>query len=171
MNEICDITEKAVRPYSLVYLRDGENVLLAKRPMTKKYYPGKWVGLGGKIEPGESMEACAVREFREETGLTIHHPVFRGVLNWITPTWTGAAFIYTATSHEGELLKEGPEGELAWQPIENVANMKDFPGSHKVYLPIIFNTTDFYYGMAIYSDHKLIQYADNHNSPWEKGVE
>jgi 8-oxo-dGTP diphosphatase len=32
---------------------------------------GKWNGLGGKFEPGESPEDCAVREIKEETGLTV----------------------------------------------------------------------------------------------------
>ena len=32
-------------------------------------HEGKWVGVGGKIEKGESPEECAVREVFEETGL------------------------------------------------------------------------------------------------------
>jgi 8-oxo-dGTP diphosphatase len=38
-----------------------------KRPEWQK---GKWNGVGGHIEPGESCEHAMVRTFREETGVT-----------------------------------------------------------------------------------------------------
>jgi len=43
---------------------DGEQVLLVHRP---KY--DDWTFPKGKCEPGESDEACALREVEEETGL------------------------------------------------------------------------------------------------------
>ena len=33
--------------------------------------PGQWSFFGGAVEPGESLEAAARREFREETGIDI----------------------------------------------------------------------------------------------------
>ncbi|MCK7526389.1 MAG: NUDIX domain-containing protein [Ignavibacteriales bacterium] len=35
------------------------------------YHEGKWNGLGGKFEQGESPEECAVREIEEECGLKV----------------------------------------------------------------------------------------------------
>ena len=34
-------------------------------------FPGAWVLPGGHIEVGESLEECAVREIKEETGINI----------------------------------------------------------------------------------------------------
>ena len=32
---------------------------------------GKWLGIGGKIEPGETADECNAREVLEETGLDV----------------------------------------------------------------------------------------------------
>ena len=53
-----------------VLLRDGK-VLLAKRP-SKGLLGGMWEFPGGKVENGESLEACLTREIREELGAKIH---------------------------------------------------------------------------------------------------
>lgn len=44
---------------------------------------GKWIGIGGKFEYGESPEDCMKRETEEETGLTVTSMKFRGILTFI----------------------------------------------------------------------------------------
>ena len=46
---------------------DGR-VLLAQRPEGKSL-AGLWEFPGGKVEPGESPEACLIRELKEELGI------------------------------------------------------------------------------------------------------
>ena len=50
--------------------RDGK-ILLAKR-RAKGLLGGMWEFPGGKVEKGESLEACLAREIREELGAEIH---------------------------------------------------------------------------------------------------
>ena len=52
------------------FIRDGERVLLCKRPEGKAQ-GGKWEFPGGKIEPGETGEAALVRECREELDVAL----------------------------------------------------------------------------------------------------
>lgn len=40
-----------------------------------------WAPPGGGLEAGESFEACAIREVKEETGLTITTPEFLAITN------------------------------------------------------------------------------------------
>ncbi|MDR0524134.1 MAG: DUF126 domain-containing protein [Candidatus Methanoplasma sp.] len=52
----------------------GGRVLLLKRPMGAKSFPGAWSLAAGKIEPGEEPEAAARREVFEETGIRVGEP-------------------------------------------------------------------------------------------------
>ena len=57
---------------TLCYLeRDGCYLMLHRTKKEQDENAGKWVGVGGKFEPGESPDACLVREVREETGLAL----------------------------------------------------------------------------------------------------
>ena len=55
----------------MVIQDDADNVLLTKRAQGMSVFPGAWVLPGGHIEVGESLEECAVREIKEETGINI----------------------------------------------------------------------------------------------------
>ena len=48
-----------------------EQVCLVKK-LKPKWQAGKWNAVGGKVELGESAQACMSREFWEETGVRIH---------------------------------------------------------------------------------------------------
>lgn len=57
--------------------QDGR-VLLAQRPAGKPY-AGYWEFPGGKVEPGESLDAALVRELHEELGIAV-----TSACRWIT---------------------------------------------------------------------------------------
>ena len=61
-------------------------------------HEGKWNGLGGKFEAGETPEECLIREVYEESGLSIDNPRLRGLL--IFPNFKGNdwyVFVFTTT--------------------------------------------------------------------------
>jgi isopentenyldiphosphate isomerase len=58
----------------LVFNSKGD-VFLQKRSMTKDRQPGLWdSSASGHLDTGESYDACAVREVREEIGLSLSEP-------------------------------------------------------------------------------------------------
>jgi mutator protein MutT len=56
---------------ALIRRDDNTNRLLITRRPGDTVLPGFWELPGGKAEPGESLEACLIREFYEEVGLQI----------------------------------------------------------------------------------------------------
>lgn len=62
---------------------------------------GKWIGVGGKFEPGETPEECLMREVREETGFSLTGFKFRGFISFIydnkEPEYI---FVYSSTEFE-----------------------------------------------------------------------
>ena len=100
---------------------DNGKVLLQKK--TKgRFGEGKWNGPGGKLKPGETSEECAVREVKEETGLTVSDVHLHGALKHYfgdvdQPTWN--VYQFAATEHQGD-PKESEEGELRWFPVDQI---------------------------------------------------
>ena len=117
----------------LAYLkRDGMTLMLHK---VRGHQQGKWNGLGGKLEPGESSEQALRREVLEESGLSVESarlcgfitfPDFDDVDDWYT-------FVYTVSEFSGELAASD-EGELRWVPDGEVPSLNLWEGD-RVFLP------------------------------------
>lgn len=60
-------THHDIRRTLLFLLKDGQILLAMKK---RGHGAGKWNGVGGKIEQGESIEDALVRECQEEIGVT-----------------------------------------------------------------------------------------------------
>jgi 8-oxo-dGTP diphosphatase len=99
-------------------------------------HQGKWNGLGGKFEAGETPEMCIRREVQEEAGLVIQNPHLHGLLMF--PNFRGVdwyVFVFTATEFSGELI-DSPEGKLEWIPDEQLAGLNRWESDH-IFLPWI----------------------------------
>ncbi|MFB9755411.1 8-oxo-dGTP diphosphatase [Paenibacillus hodogayensis] len=104
-------------------VQDGGKVLLINRP-DKRGFPG-YIAPGGKVDFPESIVDGAIREVREETGLTVTDLVYKGLDEFCEPDQglRYMVFNYLATSFEGELLINPPEGELLWVDIEQALQL------------------------------------------------
>lgn len=99
----------------------GRVLLIAKK---RGMGAGKWNGPGGKLEHGESAEAAAVRETREETGVTPSAPAKVGLLEFRfaegSDCWDNSCSIFRATAHSGALGPENDECAPAWVPTRDI---------------------------------------------------
>jgi 8-oxo-dGTP diphosphatase len=71
-------------PRTLVFLTQGDAVLLLRGAPTKRLWAGRYNGLGGHLEPGETFAAAALREVEEEAGIApaqIRDFALRALLN------------------------------------------------------------------------------------------
>ena len=73
---------------TLCYNEKDEKYLMLYRDK-KEHDPneGKWIGVGGKLEPGETPDECVAREVFEETGLTPERFVYRGLIHFVSDLW------------------------------------------------------------------------------------
>lgn len=120
---------------TLCYIKqNGHTLMIYRNKKPNDMHAGKWNGLGGKIEPGESPEECVIREVREESGLQIREPKLHGLLMF--PKFKGDdwyVFVFTANNFEGELI-DSPEGRLEWIPDEQLTSLNLWESDH-IFLP------------------------------------
>ena len=131
---------------TLCYIRrkgaEGAEYLMLYRNK-KKDDPneGKWIGVGGKFEPGETPDACMLREVREETGLTPASYHFCGVIHFISDEWEDEdMYLYRAevdAEESSAALPTCEEGELRWIAEEELSELPMWEGDRLFLKPLL----------------------------------
>ncbi|GIH91827.1 NUDIX domain-containing protein [Planobispora siamensis] len=120
---------RAIVDVHVLLVRDGE-VLLLRRANTG-YGDGRWHLPSGHLEAGESAVAAAVREAREETGVTIAPEDLRFAhVMHRAPDRVGLFFL--ARHWDGEPYNAEPAkcSEIAWRPLDDLPpDMIAYPAS------------------------------------------
>ncbi|RMF40669.1 MAG: 8-oxo-dGTP diphosphatase [Anaerolineae bacterium] len=140
---------------TLCYLRANEHTLMLHRiKKANDMHQGKWNGLGGKLEPGESPEECVIREVYEESGLRIQHPRLHGVITF--PAFDALddwyVFVFTATQFEGSLI-DSREGVLRWIPDTELLDLPLWEGD-RIFIPWL-SQERFFSAKFVYQDGRL----------------
>ncbi|MBN1295978.1 8-oxo-dGTP diphosphatase [bacterium] len=149
---------------TLCYVRkDNETLMLFRNKKPGDIHRGKWNGLGGKFEPGESPEECARREVYEESGLIADQLHLRGVLTF--PSFDGTndwiVFVFIIDGFHGDLI-DSPEGQLEWITEDRLLTIPLWEGD-RIFLPWL-NQPDFFSGKFTYEkgtlkDHSVSFYS------------
>ncbi|MFN8111302.1 MAG: 8-oxo-dGTP diphosphatase [Thermoleophilia bacterium] len=122
------MSDRAVRPLvgTLVYVLDrpaGRVLMVHRNARPQDDHLGKFNGLGGKLERDEDVVSAAVREVREEAGITLTHLELRGTITWSgfgprREDWLG--FVFLADAWDGTAWDSGPEGSLEWVALDRL---------------------------------------------------
>lgn len=114
---------------TLCYI-EHENKYLMLYRNKKKNDPnsGKWIGVGGKIEPGETPEQAMLREVFEETGINLEKWKFRGRVFFVSDLWEDEVMhLYTANT-ESDFFQPCDEGELSWIDKDKILQLSLWEG-------------------------------------------
>lgn len=112
--------DRVIRAAGGIVVRDG-SILIVHRP---KY--GDWSLPKGKCKPGESDEACALREIEEETGLRceIERPLgesrYRALAGPKVVRW------FLMRPLAGEFAPHAEIDGVAWVPVSDVPDRVTF---------------------------------------------
>ncbi len=124
---------------SLCYIeKDGAYLMLHRVKKESDENAGKWIGIGGRFEEGESPEECCAREIFEETSLTARRLVFRGVVTFVSDEYgTEYMHLFTCPEFSGE-VSECDEGVLQWIPKKDVPALDLWDGD-RIFLKLLDN--------------------------------
>lgn len=136
-----------MRNTTLCYLeRDEKLLMLFRNKKAVDENHGKWIGVGGKFEEGETPEECAVREVYEETGLKVGSLKLRGIITFVMqPLTTEYMFLYTCDDFSGELSDPDgcPEGILRWVEKEKLDELPMWEGD-RIFLRLLMEEHPFF---------------------------
>ena len=146
-----------MRNTTLVHLeRDGKYLMLHRVKKEHDENHDKWVGIGGKFEPGESPEDCALREVFEETGLTMKSWAYRGIVTFVSDEWgTEYMHLFHSADFSGT-VKECGEGVLEWVDKRALFDLPIWEGD-KIFLRLLDTDRPFFSLKLRYQGDRLME--------------
>ncbi|THG36311.1 NAD(+) diphosphatase [Glaciibacter flavus] len=123
-------------PAVIVLVTDADDrVLLGSNAMWQN---NRYSLLAGFVEPGESLEHAVIRELKEETGLDVADPIYRGSQPWPFPASIMLGFRASLASHESvdAIRPDGMEIlSLRWFTRDQIRSAADgvvLPGASSI---------------------------------------
>lgn len=102
--------------------RDGKFLLVQEK---KTAYEEKWNLPGGSLEHGEGILDCAIREGKEETGLTLKptHLIRIDVVNFVDSKFDLLSIVVKSEIIEGEPIATNDVKAVEWFTLDKIKEM------------------------------------------------
>lgn len=135
---------------------DGKYLMIHRIKKKNDCNEGKWIGIGGKLEDGESPFQCIRREVKEETGLILSAPKYRGFITFVSNEFgTEYMHLFSAKEFSGTLKSDCDEGVLEWIEKEKLLSIPMWEGD-KIFLKLLDTETRFFSLRLEYNGSRLI---------------
>lgn len=151
---------------TLCYIEnDGCYLMMHRTKKKNDENSGKWIGIGGKLEKGETPTECAIREIYEETGLSVTELCYRGKVMFKSDIYEDELMqLFTAGSKSRD-VKVCDEGELAWIKKDDIMSLNLWEGD-KVFLKrLIDGDNNFFEILLRYEGDTLKEIKEESNEP------
>ncbi len=142
---------------TLCYIQKDEKYLMLHRIKKQNdINKDKWIGIGGKFEEGESPEECALREVKEETGLSLKSYEYRGIVTFVSDdNFTEFMHIFWSNDFEGEII-DCDEGKLEWIEKSKLNDFEHWKGD-EIFLDLIDKKVPFFSLKLVYKSGILLK--------------
>ena len=143
---------------TLCYIeKEGKYLMLHRVKKHHDINAGKWIGVGGHVENGETPEECPLREVKEETGLVLTAYRLRGLVTFLSDVCEPELMcVFTADAFDGEMI-ECDEGELAWVEKSDVLALPTWEGD-RVFLERLLSGDERFFSIKLrYEGDKLVE--------------
>ena len=146
-----------MRNTTLCYIeKDGCYLMLLRNKREDDENKGKWIGVGGHFEEGESPQECLIREVYEETGLTLLDHTFRGIITFVSDKYgTEYMHLFTSDSFTGDLC-ECDEGELRWIRKTDIDSLELWEGD-RLFMPALIAGENDIFMKVVYEGDRLVE--------------
>ncbi len=145
---------------TLCYIeKDAKYLMIHRTKKENDENRDKWLGIGGKLEEGESPFDCARREILEETGLSASSLSYRGIVTFVSDEYgTEYMHLFTCSEFSGEALSECDEGVLEWIEKKKLLSLPMWEGD-AIFLGLLDTERRFFSLKLIYSGERLISHT------------
>ena len=149
------MNNKVINTVTCYLIRGDEFLLLYRNKKKNDFNKGKYIGVGGHIEEGETPEEAIDREVKEETNLDIISKELRALIIFYFDEFEEHMYLYTSRDYKGE-IKECDEGTLRWVNYHEFNNIPMWEGDKYFIKPLLDNEP--YFEMSfLYQEDKLIE--------------
>ncbi len=144
-----------------IYLIHNNEWLFLKRNKKKNDVNfGKYIGVGGKLEIGETKEQCVIRETFEETGFILQSYQECGCIVFQYPYFEDeTCYIYTSNQYTGK-MHECNEGQLLFVNQSDIFSLDLWEGDRIFLKRMINNNQPFHYIFQYDENDQLVDYKE-----------
>jgi 8-oxo-dGTP diphosphatase len=150
----------ALIPRTLVFLFCREQVLLLQGAPGKRIWPGRYNGMGGHLERGESLLEAARRELQEEAGLETEDLHLCGLITVdVEPERGVLVAVFRGELPSCPRTHSSSEGTAQWVAVREAPNLPLVPDLYEV-LPRIFSwkpDAPVFHAHSYYDEHETLR--------------